>query len=203
MARTDRQPRRRLDADTRREAILAAAAGAFAAAPYAHVSVAALAAELGASEALVYRYFGTKADLYARVVELAIDRLADRQRAADAALPPHTSARDRVRVSLDVYLDHVAATAPGWASPFRHAADDPEPATRVRRAARAAYVQSLRDLLQPTGGLRHEYALWGYFGFLDGACLTWVDRGCPGAERAALIDAALGALEGALGDWGR
>ncbi len=203
MARTDRRPRRRLDADTRRDAILAAAAQAFADAPYPQVSVAAIAAGEDASEALVYRYFGSKAELYAQVVRLAIDHLAQEQRAADAALPPYTSARDRVRVSLEVYLDHIAASAPGWAAPFRYAGNDPEPSLRVRRAARAAYVEALRELLQPTGGLRQDYALWGYFGFLDGACLAWVERGCPDTERPALIESALGALEGALGDWGR
>ena len=48
---------------------------------------------------------------------------------------------------------------------------------------------------------RHRYALWGYLGFIDAACLHWVERGCPDEERWGLVDAALGALEGGLGDW--
>ena len=48
---------------------------------------------------------------------------------------------------------------------------------------------------------RHRYALWGYLGFIDAACLHWVERGCPDEERWGVIDAALGALEGGLGDW--
>ncbi|MGB4780024.1 MAG: TetR/AcrR family transcriptional regulator, partial [Microbacterium sp.] len=71
----------------------------------------------------------------------------------------------------------------------------------LRAEARSEYVERLRALLAPSAARRHEYALWGYFGFLDGACLTWVERGCPDDDRDALIDAALGALEGALGDW--
>ena len=58
--------------------------------------------------------------------------------------------------------------------------------------------------LQPEGRgeqARHRYALWGYLGFIDAACLHWVERGCPDEERWGVIDAALGALEGGLGDW--
>ena len=34
------------------------------------------------------------------------------------------------------------------------------------------------------------------------ACQAWVDAGCPERDRHPLTEAALGALEGALGDWG-
>ncbi len=63
--RTDRQPRQRLDPDARRAAILSAAAEVFGAAPYAEVKIAAVAARAGASEALLYRYFAGKEELYA------------------------------------------------------------------------------------------------------------------------------------------
>ncbi len=202
MPRTDRQPRVRLSAEVRRERILAAAASAFAVAPYPEVSVAAIAAEAGASEALVHRYFDGKPGLYAAVVELAVDSLERRQEEAFAALPPNTSARDQVRVSLEVYLDYIADWAPGWAAPFVLAGSDPPAALEVRRNARAAYVDRLDRILPPGRGVRRRHAIVGYFGFLDSACLAWVEAGCPAAERAPLIEAALGALEGALGDWG-
>lgn len=203
MPRTDRRPRQRLDADTRREAILAAAGAAFGKVPYADVSVAALASRVGASEALVYRYFESKAHLYAAVVQLALDDLLNEQQSADDALPPGSSARDRVRTSLEIYLDRVSAAPTGWSAPYRSPANDPAPAVAVRHGARAAYVELLRAVLGPGHGERREYALWGYFGFLDAACLRWVENGCPAAARAPLVEAALGALEGALGDWGR
>ena len=60
----------------------------------------------------------------------------------------------------------------------------------------------MRELLRPTAWARHEYALWGYFGFLDHACLHWVEQGCPADDRDAVAEACLGALQGALGDWG-
>lgn len=201
--RTDRTPRTRLDPDSRREAILAAASDAFAHAPYAEVSLAAIAREVGASEALLHKYFDGKAGLYAEVVRGAIDALWVQQQAANEALPANAPARDRVRASVLVYLDHVAAHPRGWAAPFMVARNDPEAAMVVRREARATYVEALAGLLQPDPTPRRQYALWGYFGFLEAACLAWVERGCPDDDRHALADAALGALEGAIGDWGR
>ena len=60
---TDTPRRQRLSAEARREAILAAARDAFARGPYEEVSIAAIAAEAGASEPLVHRYFDGKAGL--------------------------------------------------------------------------------------------------------------------------------------------
>ncbi len=203
MPRTDRAPRRRLDPDARRATILATAADAFAEQPYADVSLAAIARTAEASESLIHKYFGTKPELYTRVVEAAIDDLRTRQEEADAALPANSPARDRVRTSLLVYLDHIADHPTGWATPFLISGNEPEQALAVRRAARAAYVDSLAALLIPDPTPRRRYALWGYYGFLDAACLAWVESGCPDADRHPLVNAALGALEGAIGDWGR
>jgi AcrR family transcriptional regulator len=201
MVRTDRTQRRRLDPGERRERILAAATDAFAVAPYDEVSVAAIAAQAEASEPLVYRYFTGKADLYAQIVMRAIADLLGRQAAALDALPGGVPVRDRVRTTTLVYLDHVAAHPRGWASPLHRPGSEPEQAATIRREARRDYVERLRELLAPATTVRHEFALWGFFGFLDAACLCWVERGCPGDERESLADTALGALEGALGDW--
>ena len=200
MARSDRTPRQRLDPDERRSVILAAATEAFAQASYDAVSIATVAGRAGASEALVYRYFTGKEELYAEVLRQAIDDLLRRQGSALAELPDGVPVRDRLRATTLVYLDHVASHPTGWASPYRVGAE-PEVALAIRRRTREEYVDRLRELLEPSGAARHEYALWGYFGFLDAACLRWVERGCPADDRWSLLDAALGALEGALGDW--
>jgi AcrR family transcriptional regulator len=201
MVRKDRTQRRRLDPEERREAILAAATEAFAAAPYDEVSISAVAERAQASEALVYRYFTGKAELYAEVVSVAITGLRERQATALDALDDGVPVRDRVRTATLVYLDHVAAHPSAWASPLQRPGGEPASAAAIRRAARAEDVQRLRALLAPSDAVRHEYALWGFLGFLDAACLRWVERGCPADDRWSLVDAALGALEGALGDW--
>lgn len=201
MARTDRQPRKRLDPDARRAAILDAAAESFGGHPYAEVTVSSIASRAGASDALLYRYFSGKEDLYAEIVRLAIADLLNRQAAALDALPPGVPVRDRVREATIVYLDHIADHPAAWATPLSAPGTEPRAAAAIRAQSRRDYVARLRALLSPSAQARHEYALWGFFGFLDAACLRWVERGCPVDERWSLIDAALGALEGALGDW--
>lgn len=200
MARMDRRPRQRLDPAERREAILAAAAGLFGARAYDEVSIAEVAQVSGASEALVFRYFATKADLYAALVTAAVERLVADQDAALATLPPGVPARDRVSAVAHAYLDTVARHPARWAEPLR-GGREPEAAREVRRTAHEQAVRALADLLEPRDSVRHDFAIRGYLGFLDAACLRWVDRGCPQHQRHTLVAAALGALEGALGDW--
>lgn len=196
----DRPARKRLQTEERRGEILRAARERYAQGTFTEVTAADIAEAAGASQALVFHYFDTKAGLYAAVVRDAVERLAQAQRRAVAAVPEGAPVRDRVRASLLVYLDHIASHARAWAFPLVGGVEPPE-AIEIRRTARAGYVDALRALIGESDWARHEYAFWGYFGFLDQACLRWTERGCPNAERDALIDAALGSLEGALGDW--
>ncbi|GAB2454207.1 TetR/AcrR family transcriptional regulator [Xylanimonas ulmi] len=202
MTRTDASPRRRLDPDSRRAAIVAAAAQEFSRAPYAQVTITQVAARAGASEALLYRYFAGKDDLYATVVRHTVADLAARQEAAVAALRPGVPRRDRVRAVTLVQLDDVAAHPHAWAGAVLRPGDEPAVVAQVRRQARAEQATRLRDLLADRVDRRFEYALWGYLGFLESACARWAEQGCPPEDRWPLVEAALGALQGALGDWG-
>lgn len=195
-------PRRRLDAAERRAQILAAAARVFSAMAYDDASVAAVAAEAGVSEPLVFRYFPTKAALVTAVVRDATDRVARRRAAADAALPPGVPARDRVRAALEVLLDEVAADPASEIAPWR-AGSLPATAVEVLAAEERAQAAWLRELLVDGGWARHDYALAGWPGFVAAASRAWADQGCPPDRRGPLVEAALGAMEGALGDWGR
>ena len=191
-----------MDPAERRELILSAARRAFASRPYEEVSLAAIADEAHASEALVHKYFVSKAGIYAQVLQRATDELAERTRQADDALPEGSSARDRVRTSVLTYLDFIAERSPGWMTYQALAGHDPgDEAARVRREAREAAVTALAQVVGGRRGHRDDFALWGYLGFLDDACLRWVHAGCPDDQRHSLVDAALGCLEGALGDW--
>ena len=200
-SRTDKRPRLRMDPAERRELILSAASRAFASRPYEEVSLAEIAEEAQASEALVHKYFVGKAGIYAQVLQGAVDELADRTRRADDALPEGSSARDRVRASVLTYLDFIAERSPGWMAYQILAGHEPGEAARVRQEAREAAVRALAEVVGGSRGHRDDFAFWGYLGFLDDACLRWVHAGCPDDQRHSLIDAALGCLEGALGDW--
>ena len=190
-----------MDPAERRELILSAARRAFASRPYAEVSLVEVAAEAQASEALVHKYFAGKAGLYAEVLRRAADELTERTRGADDALPEGSSARDRVRTSILTYLDFIAERSPGWMAYQILAGHEPGEAAQVRQAAREAAVAALSDVVGGGRGHRDDFAFWGYLGFLDDACLRWVRAGCPAEQRHSLVDAALGCLEGALGDW--
>ncbi len=190
-----------MDPAERRELILSAASRAFASRPYEEVSLAEIAEEAQASEALVHKYFVGKAGIYAHVLQGAVDELAERTRRADDALPEGSSARDRVRASVLTYLDFIAERSPGWMAYQILAGHEPGEAARVRQEAREAAVRALAEVVGGSRGHRDDFAFWGYLGFLDDACLRWVHAGCPDNQRHSLIDAALGCLEGALGDW--
>lgn len=194
------QARRRLDTESRRAEILEAAHTLYATAPYSEVTVAQVAERSGASQALIFHYFGNKAGLYTAVVDDALARLRAAQSRVIDALPPGVPVRDKVRASLEVYLDQVAANPSAWAG-APAAFEEPAVALRARRDSRAEWVRLLGDLLGVGDWPRHTYALWGYFGFVDEICRRWAAEGTPADRRGHLLDAALGALQGALGDW--
>ena len=137
-----------------------------------------------------------------RQLILDAEDLAERTQQAADAMADSSTARDRIRTSIGVYLDFIADRAPGWAAYQMLAGHEPSEAAEVRRRAREASVDALRALLGGADDARTTFALWGYLGFLDTVCLEWTSRGCPASDRPALTDAALGCLEGALGATG-
>ncbi|MCB2412511.1 TetR/AcrR family transcriptional regulator [Demequina sp. TTPB684] len=192
-------PRRRLDPAARREELLEAARLVFSEKSYAEATMSEIADAAGASEALVFRYFPTKAELYAELMERALAALAAEQERVVAAAGPGQPVMAQLRLTTRAYADFIKANS-------QHArpdaiAGEPREAARVRAQARSRYVEGLRSMLAPREDVRHEYALWGFMGFVDAACVAWIDRGCPDSERDALVETCLGALEGALGDW--
>lgn len=190
-----------MDPEERRSLILTAARQAFASQPYDKVSMTAIAAQAQASEALVHKYYTSKASLYAEVLAAAATELSQRTRAADAALPAGSSNRDRVRIWLMTYLDFIAERTAGWEAYQLLADHGPSEASAVRHHMRRETVAALANVIGGQQGAREQAAFWGYTGFVDTACLRWIEAGCPEDQRHSLIDAALGCLEGALGDW--
>lgn len=188
--------RRRLSTTERRAAILEAARAHFATTDYPAASVPSIAAASGSSQSLVFHYFSSKAGLYASVVEESLRALLDTRITAVTALSPGHPVRDRISHLLQVHLDALQqdpTLLPG--------AGEPEVALAHRHAADTQLVDQLRGIIGIGEHSRHTWALWGWVGFLDHAGRHWVALGCPEEQRWPLIEAALGALEGALGDW--
>jgi AcrR family transcriptional regulator len=193
--------RQRLQPADRSDSILAAATEAFAAAPYDQVSMAAIGRACGASEALVFKYFESKARLYAAVIKRELDHLADRQESAVAALPPNSSARDLVRVLVEATLEAMASARNPSASPFFSAQVDPPEVEQLRADFRRQLAGQLSQRLRNPHWQRGQLGVAGFLGFLGAVAQQWVAAGCPPEQREPLVDAALGALQGAIGDW--
>lgn len=192
--------RTRLSVAQRRSEILESATTLFSARAYNEVATSDIAAHCGISQGLVFHYFGSKAELYAAVIEAQFERLRAQIDNAVAELPADLAKREVLKVVLSVYLDHIGGRPVAWVAETR-GNDIPAEALYVRIARRDESISALRDLLS-THNDRLEYAIPGFFGFVDAACLEWADAGAPADKRYLLIDSALGALEGALGDWG-
>ena len=121
-----------------------------------------------------------KTNLNTQLPQSVTDELAERTRGADAARPVGWSARDRVRTSVLAYFDFIAERSPSWVTYQVLAGHDPgDEATRVRREARETAMAALAEVIGGSRGHRDDFALWDYLGFLDDACLHWVNAGCP------------------------
>ena len=121
-----------------------------------------------------------KTNLNTQLPQSVTDELAERTRRADAALPVGSSARARGRPSVRAYFDFIAERSPSWVTYQVLAGHDPgDEATRVRREARETAMAALAEVIGGSRGHRDDFALWDYLGFLDDACLHWVNAGCP------------------------
>ena len=118
-------PPRRRDAAATRAAILDAARGVFARDGYDRATIRTVAAEAGIDPALVVRYFGGKAGLFAAAAELRLD-LPDL-----AGLTPEQMADALVTRFLEVWEQET-----GFAVLLRACATSEEAAERLRQAFR-------------------------------------------------------------------
>lgn len=187
--------RRRLPVEQRRTQILDVAGALFAENGYNGVSTLTVAQACGVSEGLLFHHFPSKAEIYAAVVERRLDRLDEAMRNAVDSMPPNSPKRDTVRKLIATYLDHIAEEPLSWAAVTR--GDTPAEAQFVGIERRDGVVDKLLALVGD-----RSIAVSGFLGFVEAVCLDWVDAGCPSESREPIIAAALGALEGALGDWG-
>lgn len=153
-----------------------------------------VAGQAQASEALLYRYFGSKPQLYTEVLHAALDEIAGRQQAAVAALAPGASARDQLQAMVEGYLDYLAPLSAEWATALITTGNDPAEARAMRIETREQRLAVLREI----DGLPmvNDYALHGFLGFVDAACLAWVERGRPADDRSGLAQAGVNALLG-------
>lgn len=172
-------PRQLLARPERREALLRAAAGAFAANGYAATSMEDVAAAAGVTRIIVYRHFATKSELYDAVLERVAERLAEELR---LGIQPGTAAAARGAVRA---LLRVAREDPdGFVLLWRHAVREPQfaaHAEEVRRRGVAFAEMVLAPVVIGNPQLVH-WAADTMVSYLVGAVLHWLDDGDPSCD---------------------
>jgi AcrR family transcriptional regulator len=182
----------RLDVDERRRRLLVAGAELFTRHDYNELSMAKIAKEAGISKALLYHYFPSKQAYFVATLEEKAEELA-RRTAPDESLPP----LEQLSSSLDAYLGWIEENASSYDKMIRSGAAVPEVRAmldRVRGDTAQRIVDGLRGEEPASPALRP--AVRGWLGFMDGACLDWVDR--RDIDRETLHGLLLATLMGAV-----
>jgi len=171
------RPKRRvrLDNDERRAQLLQLARAAFSDRSYDDVSIDDLAREAKISKGLLYHYFPTKRDLYVAGLREIAEELVQKLTSVPSDLAP----AERVRTSLEAYLDFVTQHSRAYVSLLRGGiGSDPEVAAVVS-GVRKRLAESFLDgsPLQPmlAGKPAFETAVRGWLGFVEHASIDWLE----------------------------
>jgi AcrR family transcriptional regulator len=162
----------RLAVDERRRRLLELGAELFTRHGYDELSMAKIAKEAGISKALLYHYFPSKEAYFVATLEEKANELQQRT-LPDPGLPPF----EQLSNSLDEYLKWIEENASSFDKMIRNAGAAPEVRSlldRVRTQTAQRILEGLSPDKPPSPLLRT--AIRGWLGFLDGACLDWVNH---------------------------
>jgi AcrR family transcriptional regulator len=187
--------RRRLSVDDRRDELMKACLGLIGTRPWDEVSMADVARAAGVSKPLLYHYFSTKSDLYLSAVRSAAEDLRERTR-PDPALAPAA----RLRKALGAHLDWIDENGLAYRAILQGGiSSDPDvhaivETSRAEVVIRLAEASGFGVITAP-----QRIALRGWVGFLEGACLDWLEsRDISKSDLARLLAASVpGALRAA------
>lgn len=173
VARPAKRTRIRLETDERRAQLLALAKRSFSDRSYDDVSIDDLARDAKISKGLLYHYFPTKRDLYVA----GLSEIADELVAAITTVPADLPPIERVRKSLDAYLEYTTRHARAFVSLMRGGiGSDPEVATvieGVRQRLFDSFLGGSPFAPMLAGDARFETAVRGWIGFVEHASLDW------------------------------
>lgn len=194
--------KRRLSTDARREQLLAAGARLLTERPYNEVSIEEIARAAGVSKGLLYHYFPTKKDFMIAAIERGENELADL-----LAPVPGLQPAAQLEISLDRFLDFVESHEAAYSVIFRsRGGGDPDIQARLdagRGRRIAAMLDALTSVEGGAFGARRtpalEAAVQGWFFFIEGAVLSWLDERKMERDqlRELLAEALVGSLQAA------
>ena len=139
---------------------------------YDELSMAKIAKAAGISKALLYHYFPSKEAYFVATLEEKANELQQRTE-PDPSLEP----MEQLSASLDAYLGWIQENAGSYDRMIRNAGAAPEVRAlldRVRTTTAKRILEGLSPQGAPSPILRT--AVRGWLGFMDGACLDWVNH---------------------------
>lgn len=169
--------RRRMDTESRRQEIVAAALEVLSHRDVGRVSMADIADEADSSPALIHHYFGTKLGLAEAALGMTADQLIEQwEQVPDADIQTFLDA------TLTAYLDFLEEHPASWAALLR-GVGDPTLASIARRVDDHATGFALRKLGEiGLSGPLIETGVRGWLELVKGTCLTWLSSGQPDRE---------------------
>jgi AcrR family transcriptional regulator len=184
--------RRRLSVEDRRQELIDAALRLFSARGPEAVSVDDIAAEAGASRALLYHYFDNKHDLYLAALRAAADALLEQLQPPLSGTPP-----ELLDAGLSAYLNYVEQHSVGFSALLREGPGASGEVGAIVERVRAAVLGMLLagvGVPDPPAALR--VALRGWVGFVEAACAEWLEH--RDVDRETLEGILIGALSAAV-----
>jgi AcrR family transcriptional regulator len=192
-------PRSRLALDERRAQLLERGLELFSSRSYDEISIDDIAAAAGVSKGLLYHYFPTKREYYVATVRAATAEIRNLTE-PDDALPP----AERLRRSLEAYLDYVETHAVGYRTLLRGAIGSDEEVRRIVEDTRALMVERFLEGMEgEVSAPAVRLALRGWLGFCEEASLAWLERReIERFELVAMLMVVLGSALAAVGQTG-
>ncbi|HEX6488716.1 MAG TPA: TetR/AcrR family transcriptional regulator [Candidatus Dormibacteraeota bacterium] len=187
---------RRLSRDERRRQLVELGLELLSSSPRELVAIDRISEMAGISRGLLFHYFPTKRDYHVAVIEAACARLLERTE-PDPSLEP----AQRLRGSLDAYVDFVRQNQPLYRSLIRGAAGadaDLEALVERTRGVIASRVFDYLGLTVAAPPLRA--AVRGWIGFVEESTLDWLRH--EDLSRSELIELQSRAFESALASAG-
>lgn len=168
-----------MSTDDRREHLLAVGAQLLGRRPSGQVSIEEIAEAAGVSKGLLYHYFPTKKDFILASLERGQRQLSELMTPA-----PNLPAAVQIRAGLERFLAFVEEHEAAYSAIFRSRGGGDREIQTTLDQGRQERLEAVVESLVGWGGLgepiertpRLETAIQGWFFFVEGAVLRWLDR---------------------------
>jgi AcrR family transcriptional regulator len=169
----------RMSTDDRREHLLAVGAQLLGRRPHGKVSIEQIAEAAGVSKGLLYHYFPTKKDFILASLERGQGQLAELLTPV-----PDLPAAVQIRAGLDRFLIYVEEHEAAYSAIFRSRGGGDREIQAALDQGRQERLEAVVDSLVGWDGVgaplertpQLETAVQGWFFFVEGAVLRWLDR---------------------------